>query len=143
MTEEIASPVDALDVSVFTIPTEEPEADGTFMWTSTTVVVAETGAAGTSGLGFTYGTAACATLSEDVLRDHVVGTDPMDVPAVWGSMVRAIGNQGRPGVASMAIAAVDVSLWDLKAKLLDLPLASLLGRIRKEYRCTEAVDSRR
>ncbi len=132
MTEEIASPVDALDVSVFTIPTEEPEADGTFMWTSTTVVVAETRAAGSSGLGFTYGTAACATFIEDVLRDHVVGTDPMDVPAVWGSMVRAIGNQGRPGVASMAIAAVDVSLWDLKAKLLGLPLASLLGRIRHE-----------
>ncbi len=132
MTEEIASPVDALDVSVFTIPTEEPEADGTFMWTSTTVVVAETRAAGSSGLGFTYGTAACATFIEDVLRDHVVGTDPMDVPAVWGSMVRAIRNQGRPGVASMAIAAVDVSLWDLKAKLLGLPLASLLGRIRHE-----------
>lgn len=47
-------------------------------------------------------------------------------------MIRAIRNQGRPGVASMAIAAVDVSLWDLKAKLLDRPLAALLGRVRTE-----------
>jgi L-alanine-DL-glutamate epimerase-like enolase superfamily enzyme len=46
-------------------------------------------------------------------------------------MVAAIRNQGRPGVASMAIAAVDVALWDLKARLLDLPLASLLGAARR------------
>jgi L-alanine-DL-glutamate epimerase-like enolase superfamily enzyme len=117
---------------VFTVPTEQPEADGTFAWDSTTVVVAETRAAGMSGLGFTYGAAACATFIDDVLRDHVLGSDPMDVPAVWGAMVRAIRNQGRPGVASMAIAAVDVSLWDLKAKMLDLPLAALLGRFRHE-----------
>lgn len=132
MTDKAASNVDALDVSVFTVPTEEPEADGTFTWSSTTVVVAETRAAGVWGLGFTYGTAACAAFIGDVLRDHVVGSDPMDVPAAWGSMVRAIRNQGRPGVASMAIAAVDVSLWDLKARLLDLPLAALLGRVRHE-----------
>jgi L-alanine-DL-glutamate epimerase-like enolase superfamily enzyme len=132
MTGNVASIVEALDVSVFIVPTEEPEADGTLTWSSTTVVVAETRAAGTSGLGFTYGTAACATFIEDVLRDHVVGADPMDVPAVWASMVRAIRNQGRPGVASMAIAAVDVSLWDLKGKLLDRPLAALLGSVRQE-----------
>jgi L-alanine-DL-glutamate epimerase-like enolase superfamily enzyme len=45
-------------------------------------------------------------------------------------MVHAVRNSGRPGIASHAIAAVDVALWDLKAHLLDLPLATLLGAAR-------------
>jgi L-alanine-DL-glutamate epimerase-like enolase superfamily enzyme len=47
-------------------------------------------------------------------------------------MVRSIRNMGRPGIASMAIAAVDCALWDLKAKLFDVALAVLLGRVRDE-----------
>jgi len=54
----------------------------------------------------------------------------MDVSGSWIEMVRAVRNIGRPGVASEAISAVDTALWDLKAKLLDLPLVSLLGRVR-------------
>src|ERR671939_151301 len=46
-------------------------------------------------------------------------------------MVKAIRNLGRPGICSMAIAAVDVALWDLKAHLLDLPLVTLLGAVRE------------
>jgi L-alanine-DL-glutamate epimerase-like enolase superfamily enzyme len=45
-------------------------------------------------------------------------------------MLTAIRNQGRPGICSMAIAAVDNALWDLKAQLLRLPLVSLLGQVR-------------
>ena len=45
-------------------------------------------------------------------------------------MVAAIRNLGRPGISSMAIAAVDNALWDLKARILDLPLVSLLGQVR-------------
>jgi L-alanine-DL-glutamate epimerase-like enolase superfamily enzyme len=124
--------VDRLDVSVYTIPTEEPEADGTLAWESTTVVVVEAGGDGASGLGFTYGAAACATLIEEKLRDQVIGRDPMDVPGAWGAMVRSIRNLGRPGVASMAIAAIDTALWDLKARLLEQPLCGLLGMVREE-----------
>ena len=51
----------------------------------------------------------------------------MSVPACWSEMRHAIRNLGRPGICSMAIAAVDSALWDLKAKLLNLPLVSLLG----------------
>ena len=123
-----ADKVESLDVSVYTVPTEEPESDGTFTWTATTVVVAEPVAGGCRGLGFTYGTPACAPLIHDVLEPAVIGADPLDVPRVWREMVAAIRNVGRPGVASMAIAAVDTALWDLKAKLLDLPLCQLLGR---------------
>jgi L-alanine-DL-glutamate epimerase-like enolase superfamily enzyme len=44
-------------------------------------------------------------------------------------MIHAIRNLGRPGIASMAISAVDTALWDLKAKLVDLPLVTLLGQV--------------
>ena len=124
--------IDALDVSVYSVPTEEPESDGTFTWTETTVVVVEPHADGVSGLGFTYGTGACATLVHDVLDPVVLHSDPFDVGGTWDAMVAAIRNVGRPGVASMAIAAVDVALWDLKAKLLDLPLVRLLGQVHDE-----------
>jgi L-alanine-DL-glutamate epimerase-like enolase superfamily enzyme len=124
--------VDGLDVSVYTVPTEEPESDGTFTWTETTVVVAEPHAGGVTGLGFTYATGACATLIRDVLADAVVGADPLDVPGVWSAMVGSIRNLGRPGVASMAIAAVDTALWDLKARLLDQPLCRLLGMVHDQ-----------
>ncbi len=124
--------VDAIEVSVYTVPTEEPESDGTFTWTATTVVVVEARAGEVTGLGFTYATPACATLVHDVLVPVVLHTDPLDVTGTWAAMVGAIRNIGRPGVASMAIAAVDVALWDLKAKLLDLALVRLLGQVRDE-----------
>jgi L-alanine-DL-glutamate epimerase-like enolase superfamily enzyme len=54
----------------------------------------------------------------------------MYVPDCWIAMVRAIRNQGRPGICSMAIAAVDTALWDLKARLLGVPLATLFGLVR-------------
>jgi L-alanine-DL-glutamate epimerase-like enolase superfamily enzyme len=122
--------IDSVSVSAFTIPTEQPEADGTFQWDSTTVVVAEPTAGGTTGLGFTYGPEACATLLRELLVPAVAGMDAMDVPGAWLRMVRSIRNAGRPGVASMAIAAMDTALWDLKARLLDVPLSALLGRVR-------------
>jgi L-alanine-DL-glutamate epimerase-like enolase superfamily enzyme len=45
-------------------------------------------------------------------------------------MMRTVRNVGHPGLASMAISAVDVALWDLKARLLDVPLVTLLGAAR-------------
>jgi L-alanine-DL-glutamate epimerase-like enolase superfamily enzyme len=122
--------IERLDVAVFEVPTEEPEADGTLAWDKTTVVTVEATADGTRGLGFTYATGACAVLIRDVLQDVVVGSDPSDIPGTWEGIVRAIRNLGRPGVASMAIAAVDTALWDLKSRLLGLPLARLLGMVR-------------
>lgn len=122
--------VERLDVSVYTIPTQQPESDGTLTWDRTTVVVVEAVSGQATGLGFSYATPACATLIHDVLASVVVGTDPMDPPGTWQAMVDAIRNLGRPGVVSMAIAAVDTALWDLKARLLELPLARLLGMVR-------------
>ncbi len=62
----------------------------------------------------------------------VVGRPALDVPASLDAMVRAVRNLGRPGIASTAISAVDLALWDLKAKLLDLPLCRLLGQVHAE-----------
>ncbi len=55
----------------------------------------------------------------------------MAVNGAWQAMVWAIRNHGRPGVVSMAISAVDNALWDLKARLLNLPLSELLGAVRE------------
>lgn len=124
--------MERLEVSVFTVPTDEPESDGTHSWDATTLVAVEATAGGRTGLGFSYATPACGRLIHDVLEEAVVGRDAMDVPAAWEGMVRAIRNLGRPGLSSMAIAAVDTALWDLKARLVGCSLVSLLGAVRRE-----------
>jgi len=74
-----------------------------------------------AGLGYTYRHKAIATLIADMLSPIVRDRDAMDVTGQWIAMTRAIRNQGRPGLASVAIAAVDAALWDLKARLLKIP----------------------
>ncbi len=123
-------PIEDLRVAAFTIPTETPEADGTYEWDSTTIVIVEVTAGGKQGLGYTYADSATAKLIDDKLKEVVVGNDAMSVQATWLAMLRSIRNLGRPGICAMAISAVDTSLWDLKARLLDLPLVTLLGQVR-------------
>jgi len=117
-------------VSAYKIPTDAPESDGTYAWDSTTLVLVEVSAGDKTGLGYTYADTATATLNRDGLAQEVTGRDAMDVPGCWETMVHKIRNLGRPGICSMAIAAVDVALWDLKARLLDLSLVTLLGATR-------------
>jgi L-alanine-DL-glutamate epimerase-like enolase superfamily enzyme len=124
-------PVTQIDVSAFTIPTDLPEADGTFEWDSTTVVVVEAYAGGQIGIGFTYADLSAARVAERILTPLVLGKDAMAIEKRWNAMVRAVRNIGRPGIASHAIAAVDIALWDLKAHLLNVPLAVLLGGARR------------
>jgi L-alanine-DL-glutamate epimerase-like enolase superfamily enzyme len=123
--------IERLDVSAFIVPTDFPEADGTLAWNKTTLVVVEATGGGTGGLGYTYADTATALLIKDFLTPIVIGRDVMAVAGTWAAMVQAIRNLGRPGIVSMAIAAVDSALWDLKARLLDLPLVTLLGAVRE------------
>ena len=123
--------VERLDVSAFVVPTDFPEADGTLAWDKTTLVVVEATGGGIRSLGYTYADTATALLIRDLLTPVVQGRDVMAVPGTWAAMVHAIRNLGRPGISSMAIAAVDAALWDLKARLLDLPLVTLLGAVRE------------
>lgn len=122
--------IERLDVSVYTVPTDFPESDGTYTWDKTTIVIVEATAGGKRSLGYTYADVATARLIQEMLSPIVIGRDAMAVPGTWLAMVQAIRNLGRPGIASMAIAAVDTALWDLKALLLDLPLVTLLGAVR-------------
>ena len=121
-----APAIERLDVSAYRIPTDYPESDGTAEWDATTIVLVQAHAAGKTGLGFTYGDVASAKAITSTLRGVVIGRDALRVTASWGAMVAACRNLGRPGVASMAIAAVDTALWDLKARILELPLATVL-----------------
>jgi len=122
-------PIEDLRVSALTIPTETPEADGTYEWDSTTIVIVEVTAGGKQGLGYTYADSATAKLIEDKLKEVVVGNDAMSVQATWLGMLCSIRNLGRPGICSMAISAVDTACWDLKARLLDVPLVTLFGQV--------------
>lgn len=123
-------PIEKVEVSAYKIPTDAPESDGTYQWDSTTLVLAEVSAAGATGLGYSYADRAAAVLIRDKLADEIKGKDGLDVQSCWIAMVRAIRNLGRPGIASMAISALDIALWDLKAKILRVPLISLLGKAR-------------
>jgi L-alanine-DL-glutamate epimerase-like enolase superfamily enzyme len=124
--------VEAVDARVFTVPTSSPEADGTLAWDSTTLVLVRVRCGDEVGTGWTYGPGACALVVREQLCDKVIGTDPQDVRGTSAAMLRAVRNDARPGLASYAIAAVDIALWDLKARLLGLPLHHLLGAVREE-----------
>ncbi|HYZ81252.1 MAG TPA: enolase C-terminal domain-like protein, partial [Solirubrobacteraceae bacterium] len=124
------TPVQEIEVGAYTIPTDAPEADGTLAWDSTTIVVVHVRAADEWGLGYTYADVSTAALIQSKLAGVVRDADAMSPGAAWKAMVGAVRNLGRPGIASMAIAAVDVALWDLKARILGLPLCKLLGAVR-------------
>jgi L-alanine-DL-glutamate epimerase-like enolase superfamily enzyme len=123
--------IDALDVSAYTIPTATPESDGTLRWDATTMVYVEVHAGGESGIGFTYADLATAKLIECSLRAIVVGKDAFSIGARWDEMYAKTRNLGRDGITSMAISAIDVALWDLKGKLLEVPTFKLLGAVRE------------
>ena len=124
------APIEQVEASAYTIPTDAPEADGTLEWDSTTLIVAEVSAAGRRGLGYSYGGAASARLVGDVLTPVLLDQDAFAIPALWTRMIRAVRNLGRRGLCAAAISAVDVALWDLKARTLELPLARLMGLAR-------------
>lgn len=127
-----ATPVERVEVGVFVVPTDAPEADGTMAWQSTTLVLATAFGGGTSGVGYTYSHAVAGLLMRDRLAGIVIGQDVMDVNGAWHKIVDALRNLGTTGLASDAVAAVDTALWDLKARVLGVPLASLLGRIQED-----------
>jgi L-alanine-DL-glutamate epimerase-like enolase superfamily enzyme len=122
--------IERLRVSAHTIPTETAEADGTYEWDSTTIVIVQVNAGDKQGLGYTYADTATAKLIDHKLKQVVLDQNAMSVQASWLAMLHSIRNLGRPGICAMAISAVDTALWDLKARLLDLPLVSLLGQVR-------------
>lgn len=119
--------VTRLAARAFTIPTDRPEADGTLAWNSTTIVIAEVEAGGQRGLGYTYGSPAVVGLIQAHFADLLIGQSAFDVPACRHRMLHAARNLGTVGQVSYAMAAVDTALWDVKARLLGVSLADLMG----------------
>ena len=130
MAARVEIPVEEIEVGAYTIPTDAPEADGTLAWDATTIVVVHARGGGESGLGYTYADVSTAKLIASKLAGVVRGRDAAAPQSAWAAMVEQTRNLGRPGITSMAIAAVDTALWDLKARALGLPLCSLLGMAR-------------
>ena len=93
------------------------------------MVTAEVDAGGESGL--TYCDKSAAAVIEGVLATALHGKDAFAIETCWSAMNAAVRNIGRPGIASCAISAADIALWDLKAKRLGVPLAALLGQARE------------
>jgi L-alanine-DL-glutamate epimerase-like enolase superfamily enzyme len=123
--------VEDLTVSTYRIPTDQPhESDGTLVWDATTLVLVEARAGGVTGIGYTYADDSTARLIDETLADVVRGMNAMSTGEIWTALVAAVRNLGRSGIASMAISAIDVAMWDLKARLLNVPLVTLLGAAR-------------
>ncbi|MEI5097625.1 enolase C-terminal domain-like protein [Streptomyces sp. PmtG] len=119
-------------VSAYTVPADAPEADGTSAWDSTTIVVVEIRAARATGTGWTYAPATTVEIVRELLAPVLAGRDALALPAAHDAMVKAVRDAGRSGLASRAISAVDIALWDLKARLLEVSLVRLLGAARDE-----------
>ncbi|HEY6577905.1 MAG TPA: hypothetical protein VIY09_01155, partial [Rhizomicrobium sp.] len=122
--------IERLSAQAFTIPTDAPESDGTAQWDRTTMILVEAEAGGVHAIGYSYAAASAAGIVNDVLRSSVETHDCFAIESIWQEMVARVRNLGWRGVCANAIAAVDLALWDLKAKLLGLPLVDLLGRAR-------------
>ncbi len=93
---------------------------------------------GHSGIGFSYskragGYGLFAHAKE--IAPNLIGEDPNDIARLWDKLVWAGASVGRSGLATQAIAAFDVALWDMKAKRAGLPLAKLLGARRDSVSC--------
>ena len=121
-----------LKVKAYTIPTETPESDGSFRWDSTTLVLVRVKSGAVEGIGYTYGNAAIAFLIENTLKHLVLERNALNPPAIWKKLRHQLRNEGFCGLATMAVSAIDTALWDLKAKILGLPLAVLFGLQRNE-----------
>jgi L-alanine-DL-glutamate epimerase-like enolase superfamily enzyme len=124
--------VEAVDVRAYTIPTDGLESDGTLEWRSTTMVFVEVRAGGQIGIGYTYADAAAGLLIRDLLVPVLLGADALQTAARWNELYSAVRNNGREGISSMAVSALDIALWDLKGKLLGSPVCALLGSARDE-----------
>jgi L-alanine-DL-glutamate epimerase-like enolase superfamily enzyme len=122
----------SLSASAYRIPTDAPEADGTFAWQATTIVVVELAAQGITGLGYTYSDASLVPLIRDTLAPALAHSGLDAIGSMHTRMQYLVRNLGRSGLAATAISAIDCAIWDWHARRLDVALATLLGRQRDQ-----------
>jgi L-alanine-DL-glutamate epimerase-like enolase superfamily enzyme len=124
--------IEDLQAQAYRFPTPCPESDGTLTWEATTMVLARVRGGDVEGLGWTYADPGCVPVITGPMAEVIVGRPLLDVPARWLAMQQRFRNLGRPGLASCALSAVDIALWDAAAQHLDVPVSRLLGRCRDE-----------
>ena len=95
------------------------------------MVVVQVQAGDTTGTGYTYAHPTAAVVAQELVEKHCLGADAMQTNAIFSAMRRAQRNYGRDGIGATALSAVDMALWDLKARLLQVSLAGLLGPCRE------------
>lgn len=86
---------------------------------------------GLEGLGVGQASPGVRDVIDSALRHILIGQDPMNIEKLWSDMFWAVRGYGRRGLAFLAVSAVDIGLWDLKAKALGMPLYKLLGPYRE------------
>lgn len=131
-------------LSAVTLPLDTPISDAKVLtgrqrpMTEVAMLIAEVHTEqGFEGLGFSYskragGRAQYAHAAE--VGREAIGEDPSDIPRIYEKLLWAGASVGRSGAATQALAAIDIALYDLKARRADLPLANLLGGYRDSVR---------
>ena len=134
--------IDGVTATAYRVPTEtDEESDGTLVWDSTDLVVVEVTAGEHTGLGYTFCHPAALLVIQDKLAGVVTGRDPAAPEAAWAQMQTETRQMGHAGIAQMAVSAVDIALWDLKARLVDRCLADVLSRWRERAPSTGQAGS--
>lgn len=98
------------------------------------VLVRVTTSQGLTGWGETYGLCAplaVKALHEDIVEPFIVGRDPQDVQLIWEDLYDLMRVRGYTGFYLDALAAVDIALWDILGKRLDVPISVLTGGRRR------------
>lgn len=85
---------------------------------------------GLEGIGLTYhevGGEATRSLIRKNIAPRIMGRDPLETEVLWNELFHYLRGVGRKGLTFAALSAVDLALWDLKGKIVGLPLYRLLG----------------
>jgi L-alanine-DL-glutamate epimerase-like enolase superfamily enzyme len=94
------------------------------------VVVRVTTDQGLEGVGVTYhevgGEATCELINRN-MTPRLIGRNPLETEAIWHEFFHYLRGVGRKGLMFCALSAVDTALWDLKGKIVGLPICRLLG----------------
>jgi L-alanine-DL-glutamate epimerase-like enolase superfamily enzyme len=127
------SKIATIDVQLFNVPLAEVLVDAKhgdhthFQLITATVHLAD----GTQGTGYTYtggkGGSAIRAMIRDDLAPFLIGRDARDVEALYGAMQGHVHYVARGGIASFAISAVDIALWDIRGKIIGQPLWKMAG----------------
>lgn len=123
----IVMSIDKLEVKYFEIPTETPERDGTLEWQFTGLVTLELYSGSHKGLGYTYADRATASFLVEHAIPLLRGKSENQHFLLINELKKTNRNLGNAGLTSMALSAVDIALWDLKARVLNISIQNLLG----------------